>query len=239
MQVVKATKTFRQVSLLGSMLMAIISISILIIWPNAHCDGTQLRGAVGIVFTVWTLIFVLLLLQVIGLVKCLKKIPKVMFGFYCSISSAMWFVQMLLFSSPPPNGAICRDAKTDTNVSSPLLYYYLLVNVIIFYLVVAFGLATWGSYLCAVADIKEEVTKAAIDEYLAENQMRQKHFMITAGTTQPLMLEAQPRNDLEAAQRSVMAAQYAQKPQLAITVSAQPQFKDYDTTNYNSQSRGN
>jgi hypothetical protein len=49
------------------------------------------------------------------------------------------------------------------------LYYFLLFNVILFYLVVAFGLSTWGSYLCAVADIKEEVTKAAIDEYLAEN----------------------------------------------------------------------
>ena len=115
MQVVKATKRFRQISLLGSMLMAIISIGILIIWPNADCVGTQLRGAVGIVFTVWTLIFVLLLLQVIGLVKCLKKIPKVMFGFYCAISTCMWFVQMLLFSAAPVDGAICRDKKTDTN----------------------------------------------------------------------------------------------------------------------------
>jgi hypothetical protein len=92
MQVVKATKRFRQVSLLGSLLMSIVSISILIIWPNAECVGTQLRAAVGIVFAVWSLIFVLLLLQVIGLVKCLKKIPKVMFGFYCTIAASMWFV---------------------------------------------------------------------------------------------------------------------------------------------------
>jgi hypothetical protein len=122
---------------------------------------------------------------------------------------------MLLFSSPPANGVECRSNQQG---ASPLLYYYLLVNVIMFYLVVSFGLATWGSYLCAVADIKEEVTKAAIDEYLAENQMRQKHFMITAGTTSaPLMLESSPQNDLEAAQRQLMSAGYSQKPQLAIT----------------------
>lgn len=64
--------------------------------------------------------------------------------------------------------------------------------------------------------------------------------MITAGTTQPLMLEAAPRNDLEAQQRMLMQAQYSQKPQLAITVqreSGQSSFKDYDTTNLNAQSK--
>ncbi len=75
---------------------------------------------------------------------------------------------------------------------------------ILFYIIVAFGLATWGAYLCAVADVKEEVTKAAIDEYLKENKMAQKHFMITAGSTTPLMVEAPPRNDLEAQQRMLM-----------------------------------
>jgi hypothetical protein len=69
--------------------------------------------------------------------------------------------------------------------------------------------------------------------------MRQKHFMITAGTTSaPLMLESAPRNDLEAAQRAVMQAQYSQTPQLAIAPGPS-EFKDFSTTNYNNQSRGN
>ena len=120
MQVVKATKTFRQVSLLGSLLLAIISISILIIDTN-NCNPTQLRAAIGIVFALWCLIFVLLLMQVIGMVKCLKKIPKVMFGFYSTISASMWFVQMLLFSPAPSEdkGGPCYN-------QTPLLYYYLL-----------------------------------------------------------------------------------------------------------------
>lgn len=119
MQVVKATKRFRQVSLLGSLLLAIISIGILIIDKN-DCEASQLRAAIGIIFTVWSLIFVLLLLQVIGLVKCLKQIPKVLFGFYASISAAMWFVQMLLFAPTPQGKEHCYS-------QTPVLYYYLLV----------------------------------------------------------------------------------------------------------------
>jgi hypothetical protein len=122
----------------------------------------------------------------------------------------MWTVQMFLFSSPPAGKPVCRKPG-----GAPFLYYYLLSQVIIFYVIVAFGLATWGSYLCAQADVKEQVTRAAIDEYLAENQMRQKHFAITVGSNQPLMVEAAPKNDLEAAQRALMSAQYNQKP-LAI-----------------------
>jgi hypothetical protein len=65
----------------------------------------------------------LLLLQVVGLVKCLKKIPKVMFGFYVGISVAMFLVQMMLFTSPMPiNGTTADPCKNQT----PLLYYWLL-----------------------------------------------------------------------------------------------------------------
>ena len=148
---------------------------------------------------------------------------------------------MLLFSSAPDPTNPCQQ-------QSPLLYWYLFSQVIIFYLIVAFGLSTWGSYLCAVADIKEEITQAAIDEYLKENQMEGKHFMITAGTSQPLMLHAPPENDLEAAKRALMNAQYQQAPTktLNITIEKQPlaitgpsEFKDYDITDINKASRGN
>lgn len=224
-------------SLIGSLLLAIGSICVLI-FDRKTCTGVQLRVADGIIFGVWTLIFILLLLQVIGCVKCLKKIPKVMFGFYCGISISMWFVQMLLFAAP-------QDPPCDKQ--TPLLYWYLFSNVILFYLIVAFGLTTWGAYLCAVADIKEEITQAAIDEYLKENGMEGKHFMITAGTSQPLMLEAPAKDDYEAAKRALFNAQYQQAPTKAITVNIEPkplaigppEFKDYSTTNINKESRGN
>ena len=118
-----------------------------------------------------------------GLVSCLKKIPAVLFGFYVFIAIAMFFVQMLLFSPKTGDNEPCMTA-------TPLLYWWLMVQVVIFYLIVSFGLATWGAYLCQVADVQEEVTKQAIDEYLKENQHQQKHFMITAGTKTPLLTEA-------------------------------------------------
>ena len=56
------------------------------------CTVANLRAAIGVVFVVYSSVFVLLLLQVVGFVKCLKKIPKVMFGFYAGISVAMFLV---------------------------------------------------------------------------------------------------------------------------------------------------
>jgi len=53
---------------------------------------------------------------------------------------------------------------------------------ILFYTIVSFGLATWGAYICKVADVQEEVTRKAVEEYLKETERTEKHFMITAGS---------------------------------------------------------
>ena len=53
----------------------------------------------------------------------------------------------------------------------------------------SFGLATWGSYLCKVADVQEEVTKQAVEEYLKEKKRDDKHFMSTAGASQPMLMQ--------------------------------------------------
>jgi hypothetical protein len=37
------------------------------------------------------------------------------------------------------------------------MWYWLIINVALFYLMVVFGMATWGSYLCRAADAKEEI----------------------------------------------------------------------------------
>ena len=47
-----------------------------------------------------------------------------------------------------------------------MYYWWLIINITIFYLIVTFGLATWGAYLCMVADAQEEMTKQAVAEYL-------------------------------------------------------------------------
>ena len=76
----------------------------------------------------------------------------------------------------------CRD-------ESPVLWWWLMTQVILFYVIVTFGLATWGSYLCAVADAQEEIARQAVDEYLQERKKRDQMMMLEDGqASQPLLI---------------------------------------------------
>ena len=70
----------------------------------------------------------------------------------------MFFVQLEIW------GGVDNSCRTDI----PLLYWWLVVNLALFYFIVSFGLATWGAYLCKVADAQEELTREAVKEYLEE-----------------------------------------------------------------------
>ena len=169
---IKATKCFRQVSILLSLVFSLLSVLFLCI-VDQDCSNANLKATTGLVFGLWSCIFVLLLLQAVKLTDCLKKIPKLLFGFYFFICGCMFFVQMELW------GGVDNQCRKE----SPLLYWWLVTNIILFYLIVSFGLATWGSYLCKVADAQEEITKQAVEEYLAEKEKVDKHFMIKAGAS--------------------------------------------------------
>ena len=93
MKVIKATQLFRQVTLIGSLLMALGSIGLLIS-PIEDCSTSNLQATIGLIFILWCLIFVLLLVQVTGLGWCLKDIPKLLFVFYFFVCACMLFVQM-------------------------------------------------------------------------------------------------------------------------------------------------
>lgn len=67
--------------------MAIGSILILTIKPS-HSSGTcetNIGVAVGLVFAMWCLVFLMLFLQVIHMVKCLKKYQCGLMAFYVYI----------------------------------------------------------------------------------------------------------------------------------------------------------
>ena len=178
MQVIKATKCFRQVSILLSLVFALLSIVFLCI-AGDDCTNANLKATTGLVFFLWSTVFVLLLLQAVKLTTCLKSIPKLLFGFYFFICGCMFFVQMELW------GGVDNQCRTEI----PLLYWWLVINIIVFYTIVSFGLATWGAYLCKVADVQEELTKKAVDEYLKEVKRDEKHFMLTAGEQQPMLMQ--------------------------------------------------
>ena len=166
MQVVKATKTFRQVSILLSLVMALTSICLVAVGDIPDCSTANLKTTVVLVFILWSTVFVLLLLQVAGLTKCLKSVPKLLFGFYFFICAIMFFTQLMIW------GGEDNHCRTEAAV----LYWWLVVNIIVFYLIVSFGLATWGSYICKVADAQEEFVEKARAEYMKEKKVQERHF---------------------------------------------------------------
>ena len=72
---------------------------------------------------------------------------------------------------------------------APALYWWLVTNIILFYIIVAFGLATWGSYLCKVAKAQEDITNDAVQAYVQTmDREHEKHVMIAAGPSSVPML---------------------------------------------------
>ena len=92
---------------------------------------------------IYAFIFVMMLMQFIGLAYCLKRITRALMVFYLVLVFVMFVVQMYLFEAD--------SCSTET----PVIYIWLLIQVGLFYFIVAYGLAAWGSYLCWDAE-KEE-----------------------------------------------------------------------------------
>lgn len=182
MQVVKATKRFRQVTLLSSLVMAIGSIVCLVVPSKGTCV-VDIQAAMGLVFTLWVLIFIMLFLQVIGMVRCLKKFQTPLFAFYIFVVITVYVAQMMLWGSGGTDPNNCR-------IERPAMWYWLIINVCMFYLMVAFGMATWGSYLCKTADAKEEIINSAVEEYMESGVYKRKQLLLTAGSAEVLAIEA-------------------------------------------------
>jgi hypothetical protein len=183
MQVIKATKRFRQVTLLMSLVMAIVSIVCLTLPSKGSCV-VDIQAAMGMVFTLWVLVFLMLFLQVIGMVKCLKKYKTPLFAFYIFVVVTVYVSQMMLWGSG-------GSAPNNCRVERPAMWYWLIINVVLFYLMVVFGMATWGSYLCRSADAKEEIINQAVEEYMESGVYKRKQLLLTAGSSDVLAVEAQ------------------------------------------------
>jgi len=93
-----------------------------------------------LVFLIYSTVFIMMLMQFIGLVSCLKTIPRALMTFYFSLVAVMFFVQMILFQG--------ENCSTD----SPVFFFWLVIQIAIFYFIVAYGLAVWGSYICWQAE---------------------------------------------------------------------------------------
>ena len=60
----------------------------------------------------------------------------------------------------------CMLKAVGCNRSSPLQYYWLVVNVVMFYVFIAYGLSLWGAYICWEMEEEEEETQQAVKKYM-------------------------------------------------------------------------
>jgi hypothetical protein len=56
------------------------------------CKTANLYFAMGMMFFVYSVVFLMMLLQFIGLVQCLKTIPRAIMGFYFVVVAVMFYV---------------------------------------------------------------------------------------------------------------------------------------------------
>lgn len=152
---VKGTDTFRKVALFGSLIAAAMSFLIKLMNPRG-CDAVNLEYAIYMCLAVQIFTFFLLL----GSYLCVNlfvKIGRWMAIFYFFLVGAMVGVQIIFFK-----GQEC-------NRVSPLLYYWLFTNIILFYILVAYGLSLWGAYICWEVDEEERIIVEALKRTMAKN----------------------------------------------------------------------
>jgi len=142
MQIVSANQSFRRSVLLFALVFGMASMIILALDPP-KCDAANLTFATWLITIIHTTIFLLMLMQFIGLAFCLKKLQFLLFIFYFVLVATMFFVQLILWQSES-----CFKQST-------VLFVWLAIQVVIFYIIVAYGLAVWGSYVCYSAKKRE------------------------------------------------------------------------------------
>ena len=131
------------VALFGSLISGLFSLLITILDPR-ECEEIRLTNAIYICFGVHVSTFFLLLLSYMC-PKCIVKTGRWMSIFYLMIVAAMVCVQVIFF-----HGQAC-------NIVAPLLYYWLFLNIAMFYIMIAFGLSLWAAYICWEVDEEEKM----------------------------------------------------------------------------------
>ena len=132
---VTGTERFRRVALFGSLVAGTFSCLILVGDPRT-CDTVNLKLPTYITFSVQLTIFLLLLMHYIHLGFVIKACGQAIGLYYVYLVCAMVTVQFFVLQAD------------GCNRTSPLLYYWLIVNILLFYMFIAYGLSMWGAYIC-------------------------------------------------------------------------------------------
>ena len=143
-------ETFRRVATLGTLICSCISAIIIVVKPRECSTNPNLINAVIICMSAQIAVFFLFLLGYIGCGCCLRKIGGWIGIFYFILTALMTWTQFIFM-----DGEGCmREAVT--------LYWWLALNIGLFYVLVAYGLSLWGAYLCWAQAEEEELAKEAL-----------------------------------------------------------------------------
>ena len=126
------------------------------------CSAVKLEIGVYLAASVHISVFVMLLLHYIKLGRCFGSCGMFIGFFYLYVIGAMVGVQIFMYK-----GDMCYRA-------APVLYYWLGINVMLFYFLIALYLNLWGAYVCWVMDQEVEETDQAMKAYVAKNKGEMK-----------------------------------------------------------------
>ena len=118
------------------------------------CSRANLKFATLLTFVIHLVILVMMLMQYLSFGSCLQSMPSLLGVFYVFLVFVMFMVQYFLFDS------------SQCYYESTVLYIWLLTQVVVFYLIVACGLATWGAFICWHAD-EEDLEMQEVYKYYA------------------------------------------------------------------------
>ena len=174
---IDGVETFRRVMVISSMIFAVISLLILTVsHENNFCEDKS----TGVIFNldppIWTCFSVQIctfLLLILHYIKCgclIRKAGASMAVFYFAMVGAMVYAQFEFFQATG-----CRS-------STFIRYYWLMMNITLFYVFIAYGISLWGAYICWAAEEEENIAKEAMEwkfkKMVTQNQEQQRQMML-------------------------------------------------------------
>ena len=109
----------------------------------------------------------------IGLGGCIRWFGRAIGLYYVYLVGTMIVVQIYVLKAE------------GCNRTSPLLYYWLVWNILLFYIFIAYGLSLWGAYICWEQEEQDNVTRKAMEHYLSVTYDKNKMLLEAGGYRPP------------------------------------------------------
>ena len=155
-------KRFRRWLLGASGLFSAISLLILTTDPSSDCPGSNLRKALWLTFSIHITTFLMLLLHFIYLGFILRYLGRLLGLYYVYLVGAMIAAQVVFFNGNGKTLTQTGAVEVSCFKHSPGMYTWLVLQIAVFYGLVAYGIALCGSYICWEADVEELKIKEAM-----------------------------------------------------------------------------